>query len=117
MRALAGMDVLVVDCQATGASPAFGHVLEVGWGVVRGDSGARGFEAHWIALPDGHTVPGQVRKLTGWEPEAAANAIAGHEAWRRLRAAVAHAEPIPTAIHYARFELPFLREWSARFEP
>ena len=43
--------------------------------------------------------------------------MAGHEAWRRLRAAVAQAEPIPTAIHYARFELPFLREWSARFEP
>ncbi|HEV8442719.1 MAG TPA: hypothetical protein VGQ27_04535, partial [Steroidobacteraceae bacterium] len=117
MRALAGMDVLVVDCQATGASPAFGHVLELGWGVVRGDSGPRGFEAHWIALPEGHAVPGQVRKLTGWEPAAAAEALAGHEAWRRLRGAVAQAEPIPTAIHYARFELPFLREWSARFEP
>ncbi len=117
MRALAALDVLVVDCQATGASPAFGHVLEMGWGVVRGDSGPRACEAHWIALPDGHTVPGQVRKLTGWEPGAAGDAITGHEAWRRLRAAVAHAEPIPTAIHYARFELPFLREWSARFEP
>jgi DNA polymerase-3 subunit epsilon len=111
------MDVLVVDCQATGASPAFGHVLELGWGVVRGDSGPRGFEAHWIALPEGHGVPGQVRELTGWQPAAAAEAIAGHEAWRRLRAAVAQAEPIPTAIHYARFELSFLREWSARFEP
>ena len=111
------MDVLVVDCQATGASPAFGHVLEIGWGVVRGDSGPRAFEAHWIALPEGHTVPGEVRKLTGWLPGAAADAMAGHEAWRRLRAAVAPAEPIPTAIHYARFELPFLREWSARFEP
>ena len=117
MRALAGLDVLVVDCQATGASPAFGHVLELGWGVVRGDSGPRGFEAHWIALPEDHTVPGQVRKLTGWQPAVAAEALAGHEAWRRLRAAVAQAGPIPTAIHYARFELPFLREWSARFEP
>ena len=117
MRRLAALDVLVVDCQATGASPAFGHVLEMGWGVVRGDSGPRGFEAHWIALPEGHTVPGEVRKLTGWQPAAAADALAGHEAWRRLRAAVAQAEPIPTAIHYARFELPFLREWSARFEP
>jgi len=117
VRRLAALDVLVVDCQATGASPAFGHVLEMGWGVVRGDSGPRGFEAHWIALPEGHMVPGEVRKLTGWQPAAAADAMAGHEAWRRLRAAVAQAEPIPTAIHYARFELPFLREWSARFEP
>jgi DNA polymerase III subunit epsilon len=117
VRRLAALDVLVVDCQATGASPAFGHVLEMGWGVVRGDSGPRGFEAHWIALPEGHTVPGVVRKLTGWQPAAAVDAMPGHEAWRRLRAAVAPAEPVPTAIHYARFELSFLREWSARFEP
>ena len=117
MRSLGGLDVLVLDCQATGASPAFGHVLELGWGVVRAGEPARGCEAHWIALPAGHNVPGQVRKLTGWEPAAAQTAIADDEAWRRLRGAVADPTPIPTAIHYARFELPFLRAWAARFEP
>ncbi len=117
MRSLAGLEVLVVDCQATGASPAFGHVLEMGWGVVRaGEDAPRACEAHWIALPEGHTVPGQIRKLTGWAPAAAKTAIADDEAWRRLRGAVAPA-PIPTAIHYARFELPFLRSWATRFEP
>ena len=118
MRSLAGLDVLVLDCQATGASPAFGHVLEMGWGVVRaGEAAPRACEAHWIALPEGHTVPGQIRKLTGWRPAAAATAIADGEAWRRLRSAVADAAPVPTAIHYARFELPFLRAWASRFEP
>ena len=118
MRSLGGLDVLVLDCQATGASPAFGHVLELGWGVVRaGEPAPRDCQAHWIALPPGHTVPGQVRKLTGWEPAAAETAIADGEAWRRLRGAVADQTPIPTAIHYARFELPFLRDWAARFEP
>jgi len=118
MRSLGGLDVLVLDCQATGASPTFGHVLELGWGVVRaGEPAPRGCEAHWIALPAGHTVPGQVRKLTGWEPAAAETAIADGEAWRRLRGAIADGTPVPTAIHYARFELPFLRAWAARFEP
>lgn len=118
MRSLAGLDVLVLDCQATGASPAFGHVLEMGWGVVRaGEAEPRACEAHWIALPEGHTVPGQIRKLTGWHPDAAESAIADGEAWRRLRGAVADATAVPTAIHYARFELPFLRAWAARFEP
>ncbi|HEX4509242.1 MAG TPA: GIY-YIG nuclease family protein, partial [Burkholderiaceae bacterium] len=118
MRSLAGLDVLVLDCQATGASPTFGHVLELGWGVARaGEDTPRACQAHWIALPEGHTVPGQVRKLTGWEPAAAETAIADGEAWRRLRSAVTDAAPIPTAIHYARFELPFLRAWAARFEP
>jgi DNA polymerase-3 subunit epsilon len=118
VRALADLEVLVVDCQATGASPAFGHVLELGWGLVRGgEPQLAGVEAHWIALPEGHTVSRQVRKLTGYESGAAAHALADAEAWRRLRAAVAQGLAVPTVIHYARFELPFLRAWSARFEP
>src|ERR1700759_2417811 len=115
MRALAGLEVLVVDCQATGASPTFGHVLELGWGVVRaGDDAPSDCQAHWIALPAGHTVPNQIRKLTAWEAAAPEQAIPDDEAWRRLRGAVAQLAPVPTAIHYARFELPFLRAWSAR---
>jgi DNA polymerase III epsilon subunit-like protein len=118
MVALTDLDVLVIDCQATGASPAFGRVLELGWGVVRG-SGIEPFsaEAHWIALPEGHVVPNEVRKLTGYEPALAAEAIAERDAWERLRRAATGDGAVPTAIHYARFELAFLREWSARFEP
>ncbi|HTQ04367.1 MAG TPA: GIY-YIG nuclease family protein [Polyangiaceae bacterium] len=114
---LADLDVLVVDCQATGASPAFGRVLELGWGVVRGGRAPFTGEAHWIALPDGHVVPSEVRKLTGYEPAFAALAIADRDAWARLRNATAAGRAVPTAIHYARFELAFLREWAARFEP
>ena len=83
MRSLAGLDVLVLDCQATGASPAFGHVLEMGWGVGRaGEDQPRACEAHWISLPEGHTVTGQIRKMTGWQPDAAQTAIADGEAWQ-----------------------------------
>jgi DNA polymerase III subunit epsilon len=118
MRPLAELDVLVVDCQATGASPAFGHVLELGWGVQRaGETVITGARAHWIALPDGHRVPSQVRKITGYDPAFAAGAMPDREAWRELRSAVAEANAIPTVIHYARFELAFLRDWAERFEP
>ena len=117
MRALGELEVLVLDCQATGASPAFGHVLEMGWTVVRGGEAGEGepsIEAHWIALPEGHVVPGPVRKLTGWRPAVAAGAIPDRQAWERLLAAIGPSRPAPTAIHYARFELAFLREWAAR---
>lgn len=116
--ALLDLDVLVVDCQATGASPFYGVVLEIGWGVVRAGS-AEGFEpqAHWIALPEGHVVPRQVQKLTGYEPDANVAALDAEVAWRSLRGAVPELSSVPTAIHFARFELPFLREWSERFEP
>lgn len=118
MRALAELDVLVVDCQATGASPAFGCVLELGWGIHRaGGAAIDGARAHWITLPEGHRVPGRVRKITGYEPSFAAQAITDREAWRRLRTDMGGGAATPTAIHYARFELSFLRDWAERFEP
>ncbi|HYP99255.1 MAG TPA: GIY-YIG nuclease family protein [Polyangiaceae bacterium] len=118
MRALADLDVLIVDCQTTGASPAFGCVLELGWGVARANRDElTSAEAHWIALPEGQRVPRQVQKITGYEPAHAAHALLDSDAWARLRQAVHHAAAAPTAIHYARFELAFLRDWSARFEP
>ncbi|HEV8547399.1 MAG TPA: GIY-YIG nuclease family protein [Polyangiaceae bacterium] len=118
MRALVDADVLIVDCQATGASPAFGHVLELGWGILRaGQPGLAGARAHWIALPEGHRVPGPIRKITGYEPRFAADAISDSEAWRLLRADTGDAITVPTVIHYARFELAFLREWALRLEP
>jgi DNA polymerase III epsilon subunit-like protein len=118
VRLLADLDVLVVDCQATGASPAYGSVLEIGWGVVRANRPELlSAEAHWVALPSGHHVPPQVRKLTGYEEKASESALEDALLWRRLLAACSEAAPIPTAIHFARFELPFLREWAARLEP
>ena len=108
---------MIVDCQATGASPAFGRVLELGWAIQpAGDAPVSRPSAHWIALPEGHRVPPQVRKITGYDPRFAAEAISDSEAWARLRRDVS-AAAMPTAIHYARFELAFLREWAARFEP
>jgi DNA polymerase III subunit epsilon len=118
VRALADLEVLIVDCQTTGASPAFGCVLELGWGVVRADRGGlTAAEAHWIALPEGQRVPRQVQKITGYEPADAASAVLDTDAWQRLRQAMQRVPAAPTAIHYARFELAFLRDWSARFEP
>jgi DNA polymerase-3 subunit epsilon len=117
-RPLADLPILVIDCQTTGASPAFGVVLELGFAVVRAASPELdGAEAHWIALPEGHGVPRQVQKITGYKPEFADGALGDVDAWQRLRAAISNAPLAPTAIHYARFELAFLRDWATRFEP
>ncbi len=35
MAELADLEVLIVDCQTTGATPALGAVLELGWGALR----------------------------------------------------------------------------------
>jgi DNA polymerase III subunit epsilon len=115
---LASLDVLVIDCQTTGATPAHGAVLELGWAVARAaPQVVAQLESHWIALPAGETVPMQVRRLTGYNPQRDTSTLAPGEAWRRLRALLPAASPVPTAIHYAHFELAFLRDWGQQFEP
>jgi len=114
---LARTEVLIVDCQTTGASPAHGAVLEVGWGLARADAApVEQLNAHWVTLPPGCSVGGRVRQLTGYHEAEASAALSPEEAWRRMRGVTGDA-PVPTAIHFARFELAFLRDWAARFEP
>ncbi|HEY6081617.1 MAG TPA: GIY-YIG nuclease family protein, partial [Polyangiaceae bacterium] len=117
--ALLDLDVLVVDCQTTGASPAHGVVLELGWCVVRASQPEREAEAvaHWITPPQGVRVSAQVRQLTGFQESVLENALPAEQAWQRLRELMRTAEPTPAAIHFARFELSFLRDWSERFAP
>jgi DNA polymerase-3 subunit epsilon len=115
---LSDLDVLIIDCQTTGASPALGAVLEIGWGIAKTTSAeVREHQAHWITLPEGRFVSFQVRRLTGFDDAHATEAIAPQDAWARLRQSTKFAGRVPTAIHFARFELAFLRDWAERFEP
>jgi DNA polymerase III epsilon subunit-like protein len=118
VQALSELDVLIVDCQATGANPAHGAVLELGWGIARANIPyVEKLEAHWVRLPPGHVVTFQVRRLTGFDEADVTGALSPREAWGRLRATINSAGQIPAAIHFAKFELAFLRDWASRFEP
>ncbi|HVY30215.1 MAG TPA: GIY-YIG nuclease family protein [Polyangiaceae bacterium] len=116
---LEALQVLIVDCQTTGASPALGSVLELGFGLASAsdpelESTA---EAHWIVPPEGERISAQVRQLTGFHESVLETAISPEQAWQRLRVMTGDAASAPTAIHYARFELSFLRDWAQRFAP
>jgi DNA polymerase III epsilon subunit-like protein len=115
---LAELAVWVIDCQTTGASPAHGAVLEIGWGRATATGpGVELAEAHWVALPPGERVTPRVRELTGFDEALATAPLAAAEVWQRLRTSMKHAPRVPAAIHFASFELAFLRDWSSRFEP
>jgi hypothetical protein len=117
-KPLSDLAIWVIDCQTTGASPSHGVVLEIGWGLCRADSpGVERAEAHWVALPPGERVSARVRQLTGFDEAVASVSLDAIDVWRRLRAGMEHAERAPAAIHFAQFELAFLRDWSSRFEP
>jgi DNA polymerase III subunit epsilon len=116
---LAQLKVLIVDCQTTGASPTQGSVLELGWCLASASEPELELaaEAHWIAPPPGEHISAQVRQLTGFHEGVLGSALAPETAWQRLRALLRPSAPMPAAIHFARFELSFLREWAERFEP
>lgn len=109
--ALATLDVLVVDGQSTGASPAHGHLLELGWARTQASrpDDALVVDARLLALPEGATIPRPVSRLTGIVARDLAHAHAPTEVWAALRhAAMPEGAVLPVVIHYARFEAAFL---------
>ncbi len=116
---LSALQVLVIDCQASGATPAHGDLLEMGWAVADGSGTRLAPRAHWLRPGSDRPVSRAVKKLTGWDESCLESAIDADEAWARVRGESADARDartgaIPTVIHFARFELPFLHDLHAR---
>jgi DNA polymerase-3 subunit epsilon len=111
MSGLAELEVLVVDCQASGATPKLGALLELGWAL---NGAGAGIEACWVMPPAGTRVSGPVRELTGWNERCLDSAVPPEEAWARLLRSLPAARPVPCVIHFARFELGFLQDLHGR---
>jgi DNA polymerase-3 subunit epsilon len=118
--ALCDLPVLVLDCQTTGGNPRTGHLLEVGWMEVRASARAplpEGPRTFLLRLPPGGTIPPAVQKLTGIDDLKLESAVDPGEAWEQLAVAargvavLSRIRPCPAVIHFARFEIPFLRAW------
>jgi DNA polymerase-3 subunit epsilon len=113
---LAELDVVVVDCQASGATPSHGSLLELGWAVTGPTAPRAPARACWVVPPEGTRVSGPVRELTGWSEACLPGALPPGEAWSRLLhdASASPGVPAPCVIHFARFELKFLQDLHAR---
>ena len=117
------LDVLAIDCQAGGATPAYGDLLEIGWARC-GVHGLRGSVQERLVIPrTQRRIPAAVRELTGWSEDCIASAAPEQAVWSALRADLAQlAADTPqlerplAVIHFARFELPFLRDLHARLD-
>ena len=117
---LSDLSVLVLDCQASGASPLHGDVLELAFGVC-GPGGLTGaLESRFVVPRTARRIGRAVRELTGWSEACLAGAVEEGEAWRELaalaRALGGEGAAAPTVIHFARFELAFLRDLHARLD-
>lgn len=119
--ALDELTVLAIDCQAGGATPEYGDLLELGWAVC-GKEGLRGpVEQRFVVPRTSRKIAAAVRELTGWSEACLDGAVDERAAWRALADDIARvssqrlASPLaPAVIHFARFELTFLRDLHAR---
>lgn len=127
---LRNLDVLIFDCQTTGASPARGHLLEAAWLRARASGPlpvpAEEVETHLSMLPPPSAIPRRISRLTGIVDQDLARAVGPEEIWSMLsREAAACAMrrgdaregeegKAPLVAHFARFEIGFLRDLHER---
>jgi DNA polymerase-3 subunit epsilon len=124
---LSALKILALDCQATGANPDKGHLLEIGWMPMRVSLPAAGekspVQAYLIRLQKDTEIPPPVKRITGISDTCLMAALATDRIWQYLveaAKAVAAENQLaacPTVIHYARFEEPFLRELHLKNDP
>ena len=112
------LSVLALDCQATGASPTHGDLIELGWALCSGSGLSGPPSCHFVVPRTERPVRRAVRELTGWSEACLAESLDERAAWQLISAAVERAAtgagPLPSIIHFARFELGFLRDLHQR---
>ncbi|HEV8247262.1 MAG TPA: GIY-YIG nuclease family protein [Polyangiaceae bacterium] len=117
---LSKLEALALDCQASGATPAHGDLLELGWAKCGAEGTVGPVYSRWIVPRTSRKIGRAVRELTGWSEARAADAVPEREAWGalceeiELLARGSALPAVPTVIHFARFELSFLRDLHAR---
>jgi len=124
---LSNLEILAVDCQATGANPARGHLLEMGWVRTRASSTLTALDpavrSCLVSLPADAVIPRAVQRITGISEETMKTAVSAQNAWQQLLTAAGLAGSAylrtgcPIVIHFARFEAPFLRELHRAMDP
>jgi DNA polymerase-3 subunit epsilon len=117
---LAEIETLTLDCQATGANPQKGHLLEIGWLPTQASAAdnlaLNGLQAYLVNLPANAVIPRPVERITGISSDVTAAGISSESVWERLvktAQQITAGNPLlscPLVIHFARFEEPFLRQ-------
>ncbi len=115
---LTELEVLTLDCQATGANPQKGHLLEIGWvqtcAAATSNPEALTANAYRVDLPADAEIPPAVQRVTGITRADTQQAIPSAKIWQKLNqsaervADLDQMEKCPVIIHYCRFEKVFL---------
>ncbi len=124
---LSELKILALDCQTTGANPARGHLLEVGWTSIGSGSSkdtiTSGARSYLISLPADANIPRAVQRITGITGKAQDSTKSPESVWQLLLTVAGNHKldrmpaVCPIVIHFARFETPFLKELHRQYGP
>ncbi|MEE8398274.1 MAG: GIY-YIG nuclease family protein [Desulfobacterales bacterium] len=124
---LKDLEVLVLDCQATGANPVKGHLLEIAWTTLRAtdpvDHAAASVQSHLVALPDDTEIPPRVERITGISSGDMKSAGQSADIWKEILKTphrvngANRMDPRPAVIHFSRFESAFLHHLHQQHGP
>jgi DNA polymerase-3 subunit epsilon len=124
---LSNLNVLALDCQATGANPGKGHLLEIGWMPGRAASSSTperyAPESYLTRSQAQMPISPVIQRLTGISDATMTDAVAVDIVWRQLKktgqaiAARNQSMLCPAVIHFAQFEAPFLRQLHETNDP
>ena len=108
------LTVLFLDIQTTGANPAKGAIIEIGWAQSGHNSKQteyfRTLETCFVKTSDNQDIPERVKAVTGICQDDIASGVAARDVWYKLVhvaegiAYINKMNQCPTIIHYARFE-------------
>jgi len=112
-NSLRELEIVVVDCQTTGATPDHGHLIELAWALTSADSPLQrdSITCFPLRLPAGATISRRITSLTGITEEMLYGAIHPDEAWWLLAASLSSfsGDAVTPVAHFARFEETWLR--------
>ena len=124
---LTNLKILALDCQATGANPDKGHLLEMGWIPTQASADDKpamtDLKAHLIRLPTDAAIPRAVGRITGITDYSTSTGLSPESVWLRLietALQITTGNPsaaCPLVIHFARFEEPYLRQLHHKYNP
>ena len=117
---LVDLPVLLLDCQASGASLAHGQLIDVAWCVVRARELGQHIplpEGTLVALEQGARLPKRIKEMTGISKTMLKGAPTLDAIATMLARTLQELSlPIVPVAHYARFERPFIQDLLERAE-
>lgn len=124
---LEDLEVMVLDCQTTGANPDKGYLLEIAWATLRAsdppDRVASTIRTQLIALPEGAEIPPRVERITGISFDDLNGAGQPGDVWEKILQTPFNVLGVdrmgrkPMVIHFSRFESTFLHHLQQNHGP